>query len=76
MPYGAGLLRYDNDPWYHPESKGLWKLLERAQVAVGLARPEDFPGPQFQSDGYRLEELGPKALSKCMSSLIFYIEGN
>ncbi|KAF8524796.1 hypothetical protein BU17DRAFT_42485 [Hysterangium stoloniferum] len=54
---------YENEPWYRPESRGLSKLAENIRVMLGLASVADFPGPHFQSKGYRFEELGPAGFS-------------
>lgn len=49
--------RFQAKPWYKPESKGLRRLYERAQVLLGLMEANDIPGAKYKSHGYRLEEM-------------------
>lgn len=46
-------------PWYKPEPKGIWKLVEKISVSVGFIKPNAVPGPELRSQGFRLEEIGP-----------------
>ncbi|VDB95863.1 unnamed protein product [Peniophora sp. CBMAI 1063] len=46
-------------PWYLPRATGLWQVLESVTLALGLRGAADIPGPQYDDQGYRLEELGP-----------------
>ncbi|KZT32413.1 hypothetical protein SISSUDRAFT_1055557 [Sistotremastrum suecicum HHB10207 ss-3] len=50
-----------NDPWYVKPNTGFRRAIERLLITVGLASEESFPGARrFQSEGYRLEQMGPK----------------
>ncbi|KAJ4474340.1 hypothetical protein J3R30DRAFT_3337786 [Lentinula aciculospora] len=51
--------RFQSKPWYMPEPQTFFgKIRARVNVAIGLY--DELPGPQFKSDGYRLEEMGPQ----------------
>lgn len=42
-------------PWYKPEERGLAWMIDHLLVWTG--RREGTPGPQFGSQGYRLQEI-------------------
>ena len=44
-------------PWYNPVPTGVRAVLDRILIQKGLMAPENYPGPAFKSEGYRLEEL-------------------
>ncbi|KZV77380.1 hypothetical protein PENSPDRAFT_621794 [Peniophora sp. CONT] len=46
-------------PWYLPRATGIWRALENVTLVLGLRAADDIPGPKFDDEGYRLEELGP-----------------
>ncbi|KAJ2929427.1 hypothetical protein H1R20_g7656, partial [Candolleomyces eurysporus] len=50
---------YKSVPWYKEEPKGRLSYLF-AKLAVKLGVYAEMPGPQFRSQGYRLEEVGPQ----------------
>ncbi|KAG7447083.1 uncharacterized protein BT62DRAFT_1005492 [Guyanagaster necrorhizus] len=43
-------------PWYYPIPTGWRQIFDRL---LGLTKGDLYPGATFQSEGYRLEELGP-----------------
>lgn len=53
---------FEFEPWYKPQPTGLALLLQTVLVKTGLKNPAYIPGPRFKSEGYRLEEMGPKKL--------------
>ncbi|KAJ2929425.1 hypothetical protein H1R20_g7655, partial [Candolleomyces eurysporus] len=50
---------YKSVPWYKEEPKGRLSYVF-AKLAVMLGIYAAMPGPQFRSQGYRLEEVGPQ----------------
>jgi hypothetical protein len=46
------------EPWYVKETS--WTRVQRVLASLGLVAPEKIPGPEFGSEGYYPEELGPK----------------
>ncbi|THH07284.1 hypothetical protein EW146_g9366 [Bondarzewia mesenterica] len=44
-------------PWYFPVPTGWRSALDRLRIRLKLDSAELYPGPAFQSQGYRLEEL-------------------
>ncbi|QRV97467.1 hypothetical protein RhiJN_25486 [Ceratobasidium sp. AG-Ba] len=51
----------ENDPWYLPPPSIFRKVKLYAQAAIGIFNMRAMPSPQFQSQGFRTEELGPIA---------------
>ncbi|KZV77364.1 hypothetical protein PENSPDRAFT_730649 [Peniophora sp. CONT] len=66
-------------PWYAPRTAGISRVLEKIALAVGLISADGIPGPQYNDEGYRLEELGPhrwkngtcQSFSSAFSSLTY-----
>jgi len=52
--------RWQAKPWYKPQARGLQWVVDRLAVMVGYY--DDHPGPQYKSEGYRIEEMGPEPL--------------
>ncbi|KZV77381.1 hypothetical protein PENSPDRAFT_679550 [Peniophora sp. CONT] len=46
-------------PWYLPRTTGMWRVLEKLMLALGLRSIDDVPAPKYDDKGYRLEEIGP-----------------
>ncbi|KII95824.1 hypothetical protein PLICRDRAFT_48769 [Plicaturopsis crispa FD-325 SS-3] len=54
--------RFQAKPWYKPQRSGFGYLMDRLAVMVGYYA--DMPAPQYKSEGYRLEEMGPANAEK------------
>lgn len=46
-------------PWYYSAPTGWRYHLDQFKMSIGLGDPTRYPGPQYKSEGYRLEEMGP-----------------
>jgi len=47
------------EPWYFPPLKGRRLYLEKVLLWLCLKKERYLPGPRYQCEGYRIEELGP-----------------
>ncbi|KAJ8462366.1 hypothetical protein ONZ45_g17963 [Pleurotus djamor] len=55
-------MRFPSTPWYRPQRTGLGLFLDKLLVSLGVYAT--LPAPGYHSEGYRLEELGPRKLEK------------
>lgn len=51
--------RYENEPWYVAEPRGLASFKMGLLRRLGVLGERQVPGRGFQPDGYRLETVGP-----------------
>ncbi|KAL0576894.1 hypothetical protein V5O48_005075 [Marasmius crinis-equi] len=59
VPRMQAVFQRRSGPYYYPEKTGFGLILQNLLLKLGLKNPNKVPGKRWQSEGYRLEELGP-----------------
>lgn len=62
-PTNMCLSSFRATPWYKPEATGLRKMADQFLVTIGYYN--EMPSAASQSEGYRLEEMGPQKVKHC-----------
>jgi hypothetical protein len=51
------VFRRKREPWYHPPLTDRQLAIEKVMIKLGLRNAKHSPGPRYQCEGYRMQEL-------------------